>query len=92
MENETQNKILLNKHETHNNLKYIFAISFCIVFIYNGIAFGYKVVRRSTDDKVKIIQAEKEIQKDTSEQEQRCIEAGGLPDYWKGKFIKCKRK
>ena len=69
----------------------IVVITLCFSFALNSIFFGWEATRRSADDVVKINYSERDPYEEFSEEIQSCIDGGGLPNYYQGKFQDCKK-
>lgn len=69
----------------------IVIITLCLSFALNSIFFGWEATRRSADDVVKINHSLRHIEENVAEKIQSCIDGGGIPDYYQGKFQDCKK-
>ena len=67
----------------------ILTSSICISFIISSVMFAEEMTRRNADELVKINLSK--LEKDTSSKEQACIDGGGMPDYYEGRFSDCKK-
>lgn len=71
-------------------MKWIITSTLCASFLVNSIMFGWEATRRTADDVAKINTSQR-IVVDSSSKEQACIDGGGMPDYYDGKFSDCKK-
>lgn len=69
----------------------IIVITLCFSFSLNSLLFVWEATRRSADDVAKINQSARQIEENIAEKVQSCIDGGGIPDYYNGKFQDCKK-
>lgn len=68
----------------------IITITLCISFFQWSIWASWGTYRRSADEIAKIQTSVPP--KEKSQGEDKCIEAGGIPEYYSGQFVDCNKK